>query len=79
MTKQEFEQLNIELDASGLTLKSFMENRGFPIHQYHYWRKKSNSKDLSKSKNKFIQIGSIQSINSPIRLEYPNGVVINFQ
>ncbi|MGB5025239.1 MAG: hypothetical protein WBO44_07815 [Saprospiraceae bacterium] len=79
MTKQEFEHLNIELESSGMSLKSFMANRGLPIHQYHYWRKKYSLKDPSKSKNKFIQIGSIQPPNSIIRLEYPNGVVINFQ
>ncbi|MGB3227083.1 MAG: hypothetical protein WBB02_03840 [Saprospiraceae bacterium] len=77
MTKQEFEQLSIELEASGMSLKSFMANRGFPIHQYHYWRKKYSLTEPSKPKNGFIQIGAIQHPNSTIRLEYPNGVVIN--
>lgn len=78
MTKQEFEQLKIELETSGMSLKSFMATKGFPIHQFHYWRKKYCLKEPSKSKNEFIQIGSIQPPNSTIRLEYPNGVTINF-
>ena len=79
MTKQEFEQFNIEMQASGISLKSFMTERGLPMHQYYYWKKKYNLTEASNQTNGFIQIGSGQSPNSKIRLEYPNGVAINFQ
>ena len=79
MTKQEFEQFNIEMEASGMSLKNFMTERGLPIHQYYYWKKKYNLKEASNQTNGFIQIGSGHAPNSTIRLEYPNGVVINFQ
>lgn len=79
MTKQEFEQFNNEMEASGMSLKSFMIDRGLPIHQYYYWKKKYGLKEASNQTKGFIQIGSEQHLNSTIRLEYPNGVVINFQ
>ena len=79
MTKQEFEQFNNEMQASGMSLKNFMTDRGLPIHQYYYWKKKYNLTEAPNQTNGFIQIGSGQAPNSTIRLEYPNGVVINFQ
>lgn len=79
MTKQEFEQFSIEMEASGMSLKNFMTEKGLPIHQYYYWKKKYNLTETSNQTKGFIQIGSEQPLNSTIRLEYPNGVVINFQ
>ena len=79
MTKQEFDQFNNEMEASGMSLKSFMAEKGLPMHQYYYWKKKYNVTEASNQTNGFIQIGSGQPQNSTIRLEYPNGVVINFQ
>lgn len=78
MTKQEFEQLQEELLSSGKSIKDFIAERDLPLHQYYYWRKRYGSIELKQS-NKFIQIGPVTALNSEIRLEYPNGVVINFQ
>lgn len=78
MTKQEFDQLNEELLSSGKKIKDFIGERGMPLHQYYYWKKRYGNSE-PKHSNKFIQIGSAESLNSEIRLEYPNGVVINFQ
>ncbi len=78
MTKQEFEQLSIEMEASGMSQKSFITERGLPLHQYYYWKKKYGNSE-QKPSNKFIQIDSVESLNSEIRLEYPNGVVLNIQ
>jgi hypothetical protein len=79
MTKQEFEQFNIDLELSGMTIKSFMSNKGLPLHRYYYWKKKYNEADASNQASGFIQIGAGQQTNSTIRIEYPTGVVINFQ
>jgi hypothetical protein len=78
MTRQEFDQLSKELLASGMSQKSFISERGLPLHQYYYWKKKYGNTE-QKSSNKFIQIDSAESLNSEIRLEYPNGVVLNLQ
>lgn len=56
MTKQEFEQLKIELETSGMSLKSFMATKGLPIHQFHYWRKKYCLKEPSKSKMNLFKL-----------------------
>jgi hypothetical protein len=79
MTKQEFEQFNIELQASGKTIRDFMTVKGLPIHRYYYWKKKYNLVDLPEVTKGFIQIGPGQQAKYIMRLEYPNGVTINFQ
>ena len=78
MTKQEFEQLQGELLSSGKSIKEFIAGCGMPLHQYYYWKKRHGNSELKHS-NKFVQIGSEEPLKSLIRLEYPNGVVINFQ
>ena len=78
MTKQEFDQLNVELLSSGKRIKEFIGERGLPLHQYYYWKKRYGNSETKQS-NKFIQVGSLEALNSEIRLEYPNGVSINFQ
>jgi len=78
MTKQDFEKLQEELLSSGKSIKEFISGCGMPLHQYYYWKKRHGNSE-PKHSNKFIQIGSVESFNSEIRLEYPNGVSINFQ
>lgn len=78
MTKQDFELLQEELLSSGKSIKHFIAERDLPLHQYYYWRKRYANIE-SKQSNLFIQISSSGSLNSEIRLEYPNGVSINFQ
>jgi hypothetical protein len=78
MTKQNFDQLQENLLSSGKSIKEFIAEYGMPLHQYYYWKKRHGNSE-SKHSNKFIQIGSAESLSSEIRLEYPNGVVINFQ
>jgi hypothetical protein len=79
MTKQEFDQLQNELEMSGKTLKSFMVGKELPIHQYYYWKKKYYTRDDLNQTGRFIRIGSLEQTNAAIRLEYPNGVTLNFQ
>lgn len=78
MSKQEYEQIKEELQTSGKSIKEFIAERGMPLHQYYYWRKRYGNAEV-RQPNKFIQISSSGSLNSEIRLEYPNGVSINFQ
>ena len=40
MDKFEFEQLQHEVAASGMTLKSFLSERKIPYSSYNYWRHK---------------------------------------
>ena len=79
MTKQEFELLFSELEESGKSIKDFMADKKLPVHRYYYWKKRYNGINSQDQSNEFIQIGPGQSINSIIRLEYPNGVAISFQ
>lgn len=79
MTKQEFDQLQIEMELSGKSLKSFMASKELPVHQYYYWRKKYNMTEASNLPNGFVHLGPSQQVVLAIRLEYPNGVTINFQ
>ena len=79
MTRQEFEQFNQELQTSGMTQIAFMASKGLPIHRYYYWKKKYSNHSGPEDTKSFIQIGSSNLANSSIRMEYPNGVVINFQ
>ena len=79
MTKQEFDQFNVEFEESGMTLKGFMTTKGIPMHRYYYWKKRYNHLDTPVDSKGFIQIDPGQQANSVIRLDYPNGVSINFQ
>lgn len=60
--------------SSGKSIKEYIAGKGLPQHQYYYRKKKYGDSD-HKPSNKFIQIDSVESLNSEIRLEYPNGGV----
>jgi len=79
MTKQEFEQLQSELESSDKSIKDFIAEKGMPVHQYYYWKKRYSSSSVRESKNEFIQINTDQQSNSILKIEYPNGVALNFQ
>lgn len=40
MNRQEFEELELQLQQSGLPLKSYLQQIGVSYSTYHYWRKK---------------------------------------
>jgi hypothetical protein len=79
MTKQEFEQLQSDLESSGKSIKDFITEKGMPVHQYYYWKKRHNNSAARENKSEFIQISSDQQLSSTLRIEYPNGVTLNFQ
>jgi hypothetical protein len=79
MTKQEFEFMQNELESSGQTLKEFMAFKGLAIHRYYYWKKKYSDEFQQSSGQNFIQLAADNDNNSGVRLEYPNGVVLNLR
>ena len=40
MTKSEFEELQLEFNSSGMTLKSFLKKSGIAYSTYNYWNRK---------------------------------------
>ena len=40
MNRQEFEELELQLQQSDLPLKSYLQQLGVSYSTYHYWRKK---------------------------------------
>lgn len=79
MTRQEFEKLQNELESSEYSIKEFMSLKNIPIHQYYYWRRKYSAEMEFSSSDGFVQIARDQEQRSDVRLEYPNGVVLNLQ
>lgn len=79
MTRQEYEQLQSELESSDNSIKEFMGLKSIPIHQYYYWRRKYSAVIDFESPNGFVEITSDQKLRSDVRVEYPNGVVLNLQ
>lgn len=39
MSRQKFEELKLQLQQSGLPLKSYLQQTGVSYSTYHYWRK----------------------------------------
>lgn len=79
MTRQEFEQLDNELESSEKSIKEYMILKGIPIHQYYYWRRKYSAELELGASDGFVEITTDQRHRSDVRLEYPNGVVLNLQ
>ncbi len=79
MTRQEFEQLQNELESSQNSIKEFMSLKSIPIHQYYYWRRKYTAEMEFDTSESFMEITRDQERRSDVRLEYPNGVVLNLQ
>ena len=50
MNRTEFEELEIQVQQSGLSLKSYLRQIGLSYSTYHYWQK--NSKRNSRKKVK---------------------------
>lgn len=77
MNLEEFKSLHEEKLKSNLSIKEFMVSKGLPVHQYYYWARKMNGGNQEESGGSFIQIVPNHTI-SPVSVEYPNGVKINF-
>ena len=79
MTKQEFESMKIQLESSSQTLKEYLAIRGLAIHRYYYWKRKYSDEVQHKADQSFIELSGDHELGSLVRLEYPNGVVLNLK
>lgn len=78
MNRQEFEELELQLQQSGLPLKSYLQQIGVSYSTYHYWRKKC-SVDGNSIKQELAPISFKQTATetSPVE-QTPHGVAVLF-
>ena len=79
MNRQEFEELELQLQQSGLPLKSYLQQIGVSYSTYHYWRKKC-SVDGNSIKQELAPISFKQTATetSPVA-QIPHGVAVLFR
>ena len=78
MNRQEFEELELQLQQSGLPLKSFLQQLGVSYSTYHYWRKKC-SVDKNSVKQELAPISFKQAATeSSLEEQVPHGVTLLF-
>ena len=78
MNRQEFVELELQLQQSGLPLKSYLQQIDVSYSTYHYWHKKC-SDDRTSVKQELAPISFKQSITaSSFDEQVPHGVAILF-
>ena len=78
MNRQEFEELELQLQQSGLPLKSYLQQIGVSYSTYHYWRKKC-SVDGNSIKQELAPISFKQTATETFPVEQiPHGVAVLF-
>lgn len=86
MTRQEFEELEFQVQQSGLPLKSYLQQIGVSYSTYHYWRRKC-SVDRNSIKQELAPISFKQSVTESSQEEqiaygvavlFPNGLRAHF-
>ena len=80
MNRQEFEELELQLQQSGLPLKSYLQQIGVSYSTYHYWRKKC-SVDKNSVKQELAPISFKQAATdteSSQEEQLPHGVALLF-
>lgn len=78
MNRQDFEELELQLQQSGLPLKSFLQQLGVSYSTYHYWRKKC-SVDKNSVKQELAPISFKQAATeSSLEEQVPHGVALLF-
>ena len=86
MNRQEFEELELQVQQSVLPLKSYLQQTGVSYSTYHYWRKKCSA-DRNSVKQELAPISFKQSVteSSPeepalhgVALLFPNGLRAHF-
>ena len=86
MNRQEFEELELQLQQSGLPLKSYLQQIGVSYSTYHYWRKKcsvdKNSAKQELAPISFKQAAAESSLEGQalhgVALLFPNGLRAHF-
>lgn len=78
MNRQEFEELELQLQQSGLPLKSYLQQIGVSYSTYYYWRKKC-SVDKNSIKQELAPISFKQAATeSSLEEQVPHGVALLF-
>ena len=78
MNRQEFEELELQLQQSGLPLKSYLQQIGVSYSTYHYWRKKC-SVDKNSVRQELAPICFKQAATeSSLEEQIPQGVALLF-
>ena len=78
MNRQEFEELELQLQQSDLPLKSYLQQLGVSYLTYHYWRKKC-SVDKNSVKQELAPISFKQAATeSSLEEQVPHGVALLF-
>ena len=77
MTKEEFEDLQLEHLQSGKSIKSFLSDRSLPYSTYNYWKRKYHACE-TKCELAPIEIRQGESQSSSFSGEQPSGVTLLF-
>ena len=79
MTREEFEELELQLQQSGMSLKSYLRQIGTSYSTYHYWRKKYSAKDCS-CELAPIRFRQLHMDSDPVRMNgsVPSGATLLF-
>lgn len=85
MTKEEFEELQLQQSLSGLTLKSYLQQIGTSYSTYNYWRKKfiregNHHQELAPISIRQTSVSPSFDGQSPqgVALLFPNGLRAHF-
>lgn len=86
MNRSEFEELEMQLQQSGLPLKSYLQQVGVSYSTYHYWRKKcAVEKDGPKQelapisfKQPAVELALGEQVPQGVALLFPNGLRAHF-
>ena len=86
MTKEQFEELQLNLQQSDMNLKTYLQQIGISYSTYNYWRKKLQSEACDKSKElapiSFRQSSASsqfsEQVPSGVTLLFPNGLRAHF-
>lgn len=78
MNRQEFEELELQVQQNGLPLKSYLQQIGVSYSTYHYWRRKCSA-DKNSVKQELAPISFKQTATETSPEEQiPHGVAVLF-
>ena len=78
MNRQKFEELELQVQQSGLPLKSYLQQIGVSYSTYHYWRRKC-SVDRNSIKQELAPISFKQTATeTSLEEQIPHGVAVLF-
>lgn len=86
MNRQEFEELELQVQQSNLPLKSYLQQIGVSYSTYHYWRRKCSAAS-NRVKQELAPISFKQAVTESFQEEqllhgvallFPNGLRAHF-